>query len=163
MAFRDLSESRLPLAPATSWRALPPVPLAGNNRYPDDRVAGQHSTSVKYGLYAGTALSRFRSSDLLSPSTSESKAPLGSSIIHPFGRSIINWREVMGDRDPLIEGDGKSSLSDDISTQAVDTPVHKSAVLDSSSSPLDVDSLSPHSASLPGSSCSPWATPPVCS
>jgi hypothetical protein len=157
----DLSSSRLP--PTTAWRPRANLPsvLAGSNQFSDDRVAGQHSTSVKYGLYAGSALSRFRSSSLLSPSTSESKAPLDSSLIHPFGRSIVNWREVMGDKDPLIKVDQESSLSDDISTQSVDTPVHKSTVLDPGSSPLDVDSLSPHSASLPGSSFSPWTTPLV--
>jgi hypothetical protein len=118
---------------------------------------------VKYGLYAGSAFSRFRSSSLLSPSTSESKAPLESSIIQPFDRSIVNWRELMGDKDPLLKVSRESSsLSDEISTQAVDTPVHAFAVLDPTSSPLDVDSLSPNSASLPGSSSSPWTTALVC-
>jgi hypothetical protein len=159
ISIPDPSASRLP--PTTSWRAQIPSVLAGNSQFSDDRAARPHSTSVKYGLYAGSALSRFRSSSLLSPSTSESKAPLDSSLIHPFGRSMVNWREVMGDMDPLIKVDQDSSLSDDLSTQSVDTPVHQSTVLDPGSSPLDTDSLSPHSTSLHESSFSHWTTPLV--
>jgi hypothetical protein len=160
MTLRDLSTSCPP--PTTGWRARLPAPLTGSSQFSEGRAAGQYSTSVKYGLYAGTALSRFRSSDLLSPSTPESKVPLGSSLIHPFGRSIVNWREVIGENDPLTKVDKESSVSDDISTQAVDTPAHKFSVLDPASSPLDVDSFSSNSTSLPGSSFSPWTTPPVC-
>ena len=149
------------LSPATSWRARPPQLLAGTKHPSDNRAAGQHSTSVKYGLYAGSALSRFRSSSLLSPSTPESKAPLESSIIHPFSRSIVDWRELMGDKDPLLKVNRQSSLSDDISTHAVDTPIHAFAVLDPTSSPLDVDSSPLTSPSLHESSSSPWTTPLV--
>lgn len=160
MAPVDASTNRL-FPPTTSWRARHPPVSAGSKQFSDNRAAGQHSTSVKYGLYAGSALSRFRLNSLLSPSTSEGKAPLESSLIHPFGRSIANWRQVMGDGDPLIKVDGETSVSDAISTQAVDTPVYKFAMFDSTSSPLDVDSLSPSSASLHGSSFSPWTTPLV--
>lgn len=158
MAPVDASTNRL-FPPTTSWRARHPPVSAGSKQFSDNRAAGQHSTSVKYGLYAGSALSRFRLNSLLSPSTSEGKAPLESSLIHPFGRSIANWRQVMGDGDPLIKVDGETSVSDAISTQAVDTPVYKFAMFDSTSSPLDVDSLSPSSASLHGRSFSPWTTP----
>jgi len=159
----DVSAICHPSMASSGWhtRPGPPPPLAGINQFSDNHTAGQHSTSVKYGLYPGSALSRFRSSNLLSPSTFESKVPLESSLVHPYGRSIVDWRQLMGDRDSSKNIDRETSLSDDMSTQAVDTPIHHFSVLDPASSPPHVDFPSPNS--VPRSSLSPRTTPLVCS
>lgn len=142
-----------------SWRSRNLRPFVGGSQFSDAQAARQFSTSIKYGLYPGSGMSRLTSSNLQPPTRflrTNDKAPLDSSLT-PVQ---VNWREIMGDK-IITERDPESSLSDDISTQAVDTPIHSFAALETGSNPFGRESLSPGNSSFPESSFSPWSPQPV--
>lgn len=118
----------------------------------DIRAARQLSTSTKYGMYPG-ALSSFGSqagSVLESSRLSRTnKAPLNFSS-NDDSQNHINWHDLLGgniriDTEP-------SSLSDAVSTQAVDTPIRDVATVGPTSGQLV--SLSPTRSSIVGSTVS---------
>lgn len=95
-------------------------------------------------------MSRLISKDLQPPKILVGKAPLDSSL----SQVQVNWHELMGER-LVVQRDPESSVSDDVSTQAVDTPIHSFAALDKGSNPFGHESLSS------ASSFSPWSPQPV--
>ncbi|KAF9456599.1 hypothetical protein BDZ94DRAFT_1314991 [Collybia nuda] len=140
-----------------SWRSRNLRPPLGGTQFSDAQAARQFSTSMKYGLYAGSAASRLTSNNLQPPTRflrTNDKIPLDSSLA-PLQ---VNWQEILGEK-KVVQRDPESSLSDDISTQAVDTPIHSFAALETGSNPFGHESLSSNS-SLPGGSFSPWSPQP---
>jgi hypothetical protein len=141
------------------WRSRSSRPFFGGSQFSDAQAARQVSTSIKYGLYPGSGMTRLTSSNLQSSarfSRTNEKAPLHSSLVPDLGRTQVNWRELIGEK-IVVQRDLDSSLSDDISTQAVDTPIHSFAALEAGSNPFDLDGLSSNNSSFPGSSFSPWS------
>lgn len=131
----------------------PPQLLIGGGPASDTQAQRQASTAVKYGMLPAGP-SNMQTGTMFG----SNKAPLGFLPTPEFGQAQASWSDVVKNTERLKAiSAASSSLSDGLSTQAVDTPVRGAVRLDASPLPLEYDSLSSSSSSFPlGSSFSPW-------